>query len=382
VRDEKNRRQKQIGEVMNSKIKQAYLVAALFAVVLSACAPTATQAPVATEVVVVDPTAVPATEIAPTTVSATEAPAAAPTSAPAVVAALPEVDLASLTGDVYSAGSSTVYPVSETIAEMFQNEGFAGTVKIDSIGTGAGFERFCKTGETDISNASRKIKDAELENCKTINRTPVEFRIGTDALAIVVSSENDFLTDISAADLAKVFSSDAKKWSDVNPSWPAEDIQRFVPGTDSGTYDYFIESVMIPVYGQTDKEEAKKAFLEAASLSQSEDDNVLVQGVEGSKYAIGFFGYAYFNENASKLKAVSVEGVAPSFTSAEDGSYKLSRPLFLYSDATIMKDKPQVAAFINYYLRNVSETIGTVGYFPASEEAMQASRQAWLDAVK
>jgi phosphate transport system substrate-binding protein len=374
--------QKQIGEVMNSKIKQAILAAALFAVVLSACAPAATQAPVATDPVVVDPTAVPSTEVPVTAVPATEAPTAAPTTAPAVVAALPEVDLASLTGDVYSAGSSTVYPVSEAIAEMFQNDGFAGTVKIDSIGTGAGFERFCKTGETDISNASRKIKDAELENCKAINRTPVEFRIGTDALAIVVSSENDFLTDISAADLAKVFSSDAKKWSDVNPSWPAEDIQRFVPGTDSGTYDYFIESVMIPVYGQTDKEAAKKAFLEAANLSQSEDDNVLVQGVEGSKYAIGFFGYAYFNENASKLKAVSVEGVAPSFTTAEDGSYKLSRPLFLYSDASIMKEKPQVAAFINYYLTNVSETIGAVGYFPASEEAMQASRQAWLDAVK
>jgi phosphate transport system substrate-binding protein len=318
-----------------------------------------------------------------TDVPATEAPTAAPTDAPVVAAAsLPEVDLASLSGDVYTAGSSTVYPVSEAIAEMFQNEGFSGTVKIDSIGTGAGFERFCKTGETDVANASRKIKDAELENCKALNRTPVEFRVGTDALAIVVSSQNDFLTDVSLADLAKIFSSNAEKWSDVNPAWPAEEIQRFVPGTDSGTYDYFIESVMIPAYGQTDKEAAKTAFLDAKNLSQSEDDNVLVQGVEGSKFAIGFFGYAYYHENADMLKAISVEGVEPTFDTAEDGTYKLSRPLFLYSDASIMKEKPQVAAFINYYLTHVSETIGEVGYFPASEDAMQASRQAWLDAVK
>ena len=223
----------------------------------------------------------------------------------------------------------------------------------------------------------------KLENCKAINRTPVEFRVGTDALAIVVSAENDFLTDVPAADLAKIFSSEAEKWSDVNPAWPAEDIQRFVPGTDSGTYDYFIEAVMIPVYGQTDKAKLpRKLFLEAKNLSQSEDDNVLVQGVEGSKYAIGFFGYAYFNENADKLKAISVEGVAPSFTTAEDGSYKLSRPLFLYSDGSILKEKPQVAAFVNYYLTNVNDVIGEVGYFPASDEALQASRQAWLDAVK
>ncbi len=364
---------------MQHKTYSLIAVVMLVAVALGACAPAATPtaaplvaAPI--EPAAVQPTAIPATEVPPTT---------APTEAPvAVEGMLPEVDLASLSGDINTAGSSTVYPISEVIAEMFQNEGFAGTVKIDSIGSGAGFERFCKTGETDISNASRKIKDAEIENCKAINRTPIEFRVGTDAIAIAVSTENDFLTDLSLADLAKVFSSETKLWSDVNKEWPSEPIQRFVPGTDSGTFDYFIEAIMAPAYDATEKGTGKKMFLEAANLSQSEDDNVLVQGIEGSKYAIGFFGYAYYAENATKLTALSLEGVAPSFESAEDGSYKLSRPLFLYSDANVMKEKPQVAGFINYYLTNVNDVISEVGYFPASEENLDASRQAWLDATK
>jgi phosphate transport system substrate-binding protein len=369
---------------MQHKLYSVLAVILVAAAALSACAPAATptaapatEAPTAVPATEV-PTAVPATE-APTAAPATEAPTAAPTTA---AAALPELDLASLSGEVYTAGSSTVYPLSEKIAEMFQNDGFTGNVKIDSIGTGGGFERFCKTGETDIANASRAIKDAELANCTAIKRTPIAFRVGTDAIAFVVSKDNDFLKDISMADLAKVFSSDAEKWSDVNPAWPAEPIQRFVPGTDSGTYDFFITNVMTPVYGKTSADDAKKKFLESKNLSQSEDDNVLVQGVEGSKYAIGFFGFAYYNENKDKLTAVSLEGVAPSFDSAEDGSYKMSRPLFLYSDAAILKAKPQVAAFINYYLTHVDEVIREVGYFPASDANLQASRQAFLDALK
>lgn len=368
---------------MQRKIYSIIAVVMLVSIALSACAPSATPTAAPVEPTLAEPTVIPATDVpvveAPTAVPATDVPTEAPVSAQAV---LPEVDLASLTGDVYTAGSSTVYPLSEKIAEMFQNDGFASSVKIDSIGSGAGFERFCKTGETDISNASRKIKDAELENCKAINRTPVEFRVGTDAIAIVISKENDFLTDVTIADLARIFSSEAEKWSDVNPAWPAEPIQRFVPGTDSGTFDYFLEVVMTPTYGTTDKEAGKKMFLEAKNLSQSEDDNVLVQGVEGSKYAIGFFGFAYYSENSDKLNAIAVEGVTPSFESAEAGTYKLARPLFLYSDASIMKEKSQVASFINYYLTNVNDVIQEVGYFPASDEALQASRQAWLDAMK
>jgi phosphate binding protein len=298
---------------------------------------------------------------------------------------LPDIDPASVSGDIIAAGSSTVYPLIERMAERFKDEGFAGNLTIDSIGSGAGFERFCKTGETDIANASRGIKDSEKENCAAINRTPIEFRVGTDALAVVVSTENDFVTDVTLEELAKIFSKDAVKWSDVRPEWPNEDILRFSPGTDSGTFDYFVEAVMAPAYKVDDKaniEAGEKAILDAANIQFSEDDNVLVQGVEGSKYAIGYFGFAYYNENADKLNAILVNSVEPTAETAENGEYKLARPLFIYSDAAILKAKPQVAAFVNFFLSYVNEEIIDVGYFPASAEALNVAKQALLDALK
>jgi phosphate transport system substrate-binding protein len=358
----------------------------VLAFLLNACAPAGTPAPVA-------PTTPP---VAAPTDAPTDAPAAKPveptaavveTTAPASTGMmLPEVDPASVTGNIVAAGSSTVYPLAEVMAERFKSEGYTGNITIDSIGSGAGFERFCKTGETDISTASRKIKDTETENCKAIDRAPIEFRVGTDAIAVVVSSENDFLTDVSLEELAKIFSSKSTKWSDVNPAWPKEDILRFSPGTDSGTFDYFVEAVMGPANLDANKKADLKAgekdILDAPGIQLSEDDNVLVQGVEGSKYAIGYFGFAYFNENKGKLKALSLASVAPSFESAEASTYKLARPLFIYSDAKIIKDKPQVAAFINFFLSYVDEEIQNVGYFPASQEALDASKQALLDAQK
>ena len=291
-----------------------------------------------------------------------------------------------VSGDIVSAGSSTVYPLSERMAEVFKNEGFEGNITIDSIGTGAGFERFCKTGETDISNASRKIKDTEKENCAALNpaRNPIAFRVGTDALAVVVSKENTFLKDVTPEQLAAIFST-AEKWSDVDPSWPAETIQRFSPGTDSGTFDYFVEAIMAPANknadGKADTKLGEAALLAAKNIQFSEDDNVLVQGVEGSPYAIGYFGYAYLAENKDKLNALSISGVEPTEQTAESNEYKLSRPLFIYSDANIMKEKPQVAAFIKFYLENVNNEIESVGYFPASQAAIDESLQAWKTAV-
>lgn len=295
---------------------------------------------------------------------------------------LPEVDPAGVSGNIIMAGSSTVYPLAEAMAIRFQDEGFTsdlGSITIDSIGSGAGFERFCVSGETDIANASRKIKDSEVASCRAINREPVEFRVGTDALAVVVSQENDFLTGVTLEELAMIFSADADTWADVNPDWPAETIQRYSPGTDSGTFDYFVESVMLPVYG---KEAAEETILNVPGIQMSEDDNQLVQGVEGSPYAIGYFGFAYYEENADKLKVLAVNGVEPNETTAESNEYPLSRPLFIYSDAGIMKEKPQVAAFINFFIGYVNDEILRVGYFPASDEALQVSRQAWLAAVK
>jgi phosphate binding protein len=272
------------------------------------------------------------------------------------------------------------------MADRFKDEGFTGNITIDSIGSGAGFERFCKTGETDIANASRKIKDSEVESCLAIDRNPIEFRVGTDALAIVVSSENNFLTDVSVEELGKIFSSEITSWSDVRAEWPNEDILRFSPGTDSGTFDYFVEVVMGPLYpnpeGKADPKAGEASILNAENIQFSEDDNVLVQGVEGSPYAIGYFGYAYYAENQGNLKAVSLNGVAPSFDTAENGEYPLARPLFIYSDSAIMQAKPQVAAFINFFLSYVNEEIQSVGYFPASQEALDVARQNWLDAME
>jgi phosphate transport system substrate-binding protein len=284
---------------------------------------------------------------------------------------LPAVDPLGVSGDVISAGSSTVFPLAEAIAEQFKDEGYSGNITIDSIGSGAGFERFCVNAETDVSNASRAIKDSEVESCAGNGRTPIQFRVGTDAIAISISAANDFASDVTMDELALIFSS-AETWADVRAEWPAEPIQRFIPGTDSGTFDYFVEEVF-------DKDETP--ILSASNTQLSEDDNVLVQGIQGSPYAIGFFGFAYYVENQDTLNVLSLEGVAPTFETAEDGSYPLARPLYIYSDATIMHDKPQVAAYINYFLSNVDSVIEEVGYFPASDAALSESKQAWLDAM-
>jgi phosphate transport system substrate-binding protein len=284
---------------------------------------------------------------------------------------LPGVNPLKVTGPIVMAGSSTVYPLSERIAERFKDEGYEGNITLDSIGTGAGFERFCVAGETDIANASRPIKLNEIESARKIGREPIEFRIGTDALAVVVNKQNNFIKNATKAELGLLFSS-AKQWSDVNPSWPKRDIIRFIPGTDSGTFDYFVEEIF---------KKDKKLILGASSLQLSEDDNVLVQGIEGSSYAIGFFGYAYYQENRDKLTILSIEGITPTSTTVDNGTYPLSRPLFIYSDAKIMRDKPQVAAFIDFYLTYVNEEIRKVGYFPADQAALKKAKQAWIAAM-
>jgi phosphate transport system substrate-binding protein len=284
-----------------------------------------------------------------------------------------------VSGDIIAAGSSTVFPLAERMKQRFEEEGFGGNLTIDSIGSGAGIERFCVNGETDIANASRAIRDTEIESCAAIGRTPIEFQVGIDALAVVVSSENDFATDVTVEELAQIYST-ATNWSDVRPEWPNEPIQRFSPGTDSGTFDYFVEEVMAPANGD-DADAGSAALQNAANLQLSEDDNVLVQGVEGSPYAIGYFGFAYYQENQGALKALSLNGVAPTAETAENGEYPLSRPLFLYSDATILQEKPQVASFLWFFLNNVNNEIADVGYFPVSDAKLQEAIDAWRAAV-
>jgi phosphate transport system substrate-binding protein len=288
------------------------------------------------------------------------------------VGGLPGVNPLKVSGNIITAGSSTVYPLSERMAERFKEEGYSGVITIDSIGSGAGFERFTVSGETDISNASRRIKESEIEDAKKIGRNPIEFRVGTDALAVVVSKENTFLKNATMEELGKIFST-ATLWSDINPAYPAEPIQRFIPGTDSGTFDYFAEEVF---------DKNSEPLLSANHLQLSEDDNILVQGIKGSPYAIGFFGYAYYSENADSLNILSINGIEASKENVDNNSYPLARPLFLYSDAEIMKSKPQVAAFLDFYLSYVNEEVVGVGYFPANEDELNKARQAWLDATQ
>jgi phosphate transport system substrate-binding protein len=281
----------------------------------------------------------------------------------------PQVNALEVEGPIVTAGSSTVFPAAEYLAAMFQDEGYSGNITIDSIGSGGGYERFA-AGESDVSNASRAIRESEIEAAREIGREPIEFRIGTDALAVVVNPENDWVDNASLEELAQIMT--AERWSDVNPDWPNEEILRFIPGTDSGTFDYFVETVF---------DEDEEPILAAPNTQLSEDDNILVQGIEGSPYSIGFFGYAYYDGEGDRLKILSIDGVEANTENVDNGSYPIARPLFMYSDAEIMREKPQVAAWLAYVLNNAREGMLGVGYFEAPAAAIDNAKQSWLDAV-
>jgi len=289
---------------------------------------------------------------------------------------LPEVDPLGVSDNIIVAGSSTVFPVTERMADLFNQEGFAGTITVDNIGTGAGFSRFCVAGETDISNASRPIRQSEIDSCLAIGREPIGFFVAIDALAVVVAKSNDFVTNLTLEQLAQIFSGQVTNWNQVDPSYPNAEILLFSPGTDSGTFDFFVEKVL---------DNNRELILGAANIQFSEDDNVLVQGVEGSRFAIGYFGSAYLFPNIDRLNPVSIEGVPPTAETAESGEYPLARPLFIYSTASIMKEKPQVAEFINFYLQNVESQLGAepgqIGYFPVSKRTKRYDQLQWLAAM-
>jgi phosphate transport system substrate-binding protein len=280
-------------------------------------------------------------------------------------------------GDIGIAGSSTVFPLSTAVLSRWIDEG-GPEYSIDSIGSGGGFERFCVEGASDISNASRPIKDEEVASCEAIGRTPIEIRVGTDALSLVISPGNTFAQELTIEELSTLFSLPAgSTWDQVNPEFPAHPIKRYSPGSDSGTFDYFNEVV----FDEADTSPILSAGVEIVG----EDDNLTVKGVtedgctEGdvsSTCAIGYFGYAYYQQNADRLQVVSVEGVEPNDDTVNEGTYPLARPLFMYTDAGIVSEKPQVAAFIAYYLEVVDDVIGDVGYFPAPEAALQGAADA------
>jgi phosphate transport system substrate-binding protein len=290
--------------------------------------------------------------------------------------ALPEVDVLAITGNILTAGSSTVFPLTRRIGDDFRAAGFIDNVEVANVGTGEGFVRFCKNAETDIANASRAIKDSEVADCQANNREPLAMQVGIDALAVVVSTENTWAQNLTLAQLADIFSGKVKTWNEVDASYPNEPITLFSPGTDSGTFDYFVEIVL---------EKNKEAILNAPGIQLSENDNVLLQGVAASRGAIGYFGFAYYLPNRDKIRSVSLEGVEANELNAELGTYPLSRPLFIYTTAQILAEKPQVAAFVNYYLTNVNNVLGAesgkVAYFPAPRDSLNFDRLEWLIAA-
>ncbi|HEY7471106.1 MAG TPA: PstS family phosphate ABC transporter substrate-binding protein [Gemmatimonadota bacterium] len=260
-----------------------------------------------------------------------------------------------LSGPIEIDGSSTVYPISEAVAEEFQRENPQTRVAVGVSGTGGGFKRFC-AGETDISDASRPIKDEERATCEQNGVRFTEVRVGWDGLSVVTNPSNDFVDCLTTEELKRVWEpgSTIENWNQVRNGFPAKALKLYGPGTDSGTFDYFTEAIV-------GEEDASRP-----DYTASEDDNVLVQGVEGDPGALGYFGFAYYEENADRLKLLGVDGgagcIQPSVATIEDQTYApLSRPLFIYvSDRGLAK--PQVAAFVEYYLTKGPELVRSVGY--------------------
>lgn len=243
-------------------------------------------------------------------------------------------------------------------------------IDIKNVGTGGGFRAFCGDESVDIVNASRVITADEQAQCVNIGRTPVPFQVGYDALTIVISKQNTFVADLSTEQLERIFSGSVTTWKDVNPQYPAEPIELYSPGKDSGTFDYFVQVVL-----------AGDASRLPQSAKTSEDDDVLVKGVEANPNAIGYFGYSYYQFNDDNLRAIPIRRsaqdapVAPPDTTVEGSQYPFIRPLFIYSDTKTIKEKPQVAAFIDFYLDRVNTLIRDVGYFPEQKEMLLQARQ-------
>ena len=262
-------------------------------------------------------------------------------------------------------GSSTVFPITEAVAEEFQKEK-KGKVKVTVgiAGTGGGFKKFCR-GETDISDASRPILKQEMETCKQANVQYIELPIAYDALTVMVNPKNDWVKALTVPDLKRMWEPGAQgkvtSWKQVRSEWPNVPLKLFGPGADSGTFDYFTEAIV------------GKAKSSRGDFTASEDDNVLVQGIANDRNALGYFGFAYYVENQNKLKGVPIDGgkgpVAPSAKAVEDGTYQpLSRPIFIYISKKSL-DKPEVREFVEFYLKNAPPLIRQVKYVPLPPSA-------------
>jgi phosphate transport system substrate-binding protein len=281
-----------------------------------------------------------------------------------------EMDLGDLSGSINIDGSSTVFPAAQAFSEDFIALAPDVQFSVNASGTGGGFEKFC-AGDTDISNASRPISDEEIALCEENGVEYTEFQVGVDGLSIVVNPENDWVECITTEQLAMIWGPDStvSNWSDVDSSWPDEAIDLYGPGTDSGTFDYFTEEIN------------GEAGASRADYTASEDDNVLVQGVAGSQYAMGYFGYAYYVENQDSLKVLAVDGgegcVEPNPETVASGEYApLSRPLFMYASNASIAEKPEVDAFFSFILSEEGQAIvPEIGYVSLSDEQLAIEQE-------
>jgi phosphate transport system substrate-binding protein len=263
-------------------------------------------------------------------------------------------------------GSSTVLPISQAAAEVFNQQNPDVRITVSGGGTGDGFEAFC-AGDSDIADASRPIEDDEVQNCQENGIEFVELPVALDALSVVVNPQNNFADNITLEQLRTLWEPDADgqvtQWSQVNPAWPEQQINLYGPGTESGTFDYFTERV--------NGEEGESR----TDYQASEDDNVLVQGVSGDPNALGYFGFSYFEQNQQRLKALTVDGVAPSSETAQSGEYPLARPLFIYVSTQALEENPSLEEFVNFYLENLDGLVEQAQYVPLSPAAQQEARE-------
>ncbi|WP_224334400.1 PstS family phosphate ABC transporter substrate-binding protein [Haloprofundus halobius] len=268
-----------------------------------------------------------------------------------------------LSGEVIVKGSSTVYPVSEAMAEEFMTEHDV-NVSVDSTGSGGGFQNHFCPGNADINGASRPIKESEKELCSENDVEPVEFQVASDALTVAVNNKADWVDCLSFDQLAQIWQPDgAETWSDINSEWPDEEFDLYGPASSSGTFDWFIENVI-----------GEEGSLRS-DYEPTEDDNRIIQGIEGSEYAMGFFGYAYYEENRDNVKAVQIKKnedgncTKPSIENAKSGDYPMARPLFIYAAQSSLEEKEQVYAFVEYYLEQAeTDIVSQIGYVPSSAE--------------
>ncbi len=268
-------------------------------------------------------------------------------------------------GDIAIEGSSTVLPITQAAAEAFNRQNSDVRITVGGAGTGDGFEAFC-SGETQISNASRPIKDEEVRTCEENGIEFIELPVALDALSVVANPQNNFADSITMEELRTLWEPAAEEqittWNQVRSSWPNQRINLYGPGTQSGTFDFFTERV-------NGKEDESRSDYQA-----SEDDNVLVQGVAGDPNALGYFGFGYFEENQNRLKALTVDGVTPSAQTAQSGEYPLARPLFIYVNREDL-DQQQLQDFVNFYLDNLNQVVEQARFVPLSESALQEARE-------